>query len=339
MRFFKYEIAISFGSEDLKIARKIAVALKKKNIRIYFYPEENNVGKNLKVLTPKIFKEEALFVLAVISKNHIRGKWTSEEMEVVQTQYDKCGLPYLLPLRVDDTRIDGLSSNVVYLEWKGNNENEISEIVVERIKKFRRRIFKEKTKQIKKWGSAVIGICIILAIVYTKNKSPDLKENIPLIVNKVSVQSDDLINDTNNIEETHFGQEIALFNGTKRDSCISQDNSELNNFELKKEEESPKNKYKTGKLPPKKKEEGSTPKEFKVLLTDKNNYKPLDGVIIFMDNDSVGITNNFGILNFKKTIKNGQARSLFSFILKDKRMFPYELPYNSNEHFSIHEAL
>ena len=161
MKSFKYDIAISFGHGDLVIAKKIAEYLTDKNIRVYLYTDKNNAGYNLKEDTWNVYKENSIFALAIISTNYIKGKWAKEEIEVILTQPARFEFPYLLPVRVDGTKIDGLNSNVVYIDWTGNNADYIGDVVVERVKKFKART-KSHYGILKKRNLLLIGLLFIL---------------------------------------------------------------------------------------------------------------------------------------------------------------------------------
>ncbi|MEM8565583.1 MAG: toll/interleukin-1 receptor domain-containing protein [Bacteroidota bacterium] len=119
-KVFKYDVALSFSSLDLEIAQVITKEFEKLNITYYEFSENETWGVNIKEETWRVYRDEAAFALLIVSKNYLKTKWTREEQEIIETVARDSGRPYVLPLRVDDTEVTSISSNVSYKVWDGN---------------------------------------------------------------------------------------------------------------------------------------------------------------------------------------------------------------------------
>ncbi len=117
---FTYDIALSFANEDLAIAQAIAGELKRLHIKPYLYTEEITLTSNLTANTWNVYTQESRFVLVVISKDYKEKKWASLEWDAIQTVHRPKGIPYMIPLRIDDTELPGLHPDIIFSKWEGN---------------------------------------------------------------------------------------------------------------------------------------------------------------------------------------------------------------------------
>ena len=117
---YTYDIAISFSDKDIHIAESISRELNRLRIKNYFYRDQNNAGANLKEETWKVYREDSRFALTIISKDYAQSKWSLEELAVIRTVNRGANTRYWIPLRIDATPVEGLTNDIVYLEWQGN---------------------------------------------------------------------------------------------------------------------------------------------------------------------------------------------------------------------------
>ncbi|WP_456438570.1 TIR domain-containing protein [Psychroserpens sp.] len=117
---YKYKVALSFATEDFQIAEAISNELDRLQIKNYLYTGENIAGIDIKKKTWQVYQEQSRYALMLISKDYVKKKWANEEREVIQTVHREEGVPYIIPLRLDDTAVEGLANNIAYWEWDGN---------------------------------------------------------------------------------------------------------------------------------------------------------------------------------------------------------------------------
>jgi hypothetical protein len=77
----------------------------------------NSFGaKNLTAFLDEIYRKRAKFCVVFISKEYKERRWTSHELRSAQARaLEAKGDDYILPIRVDNSDLDGLPSNIGYL--------------------------------------------------------------------------------------------------------------------------------------------------------------------------------------------------------------------------------
>jgi hypothetical protein len=114
-----FDIAISFAGTERALAEQLAEKLRAAGIAVfydYFYAE-HLWGKNLTAFLDEIYSKKARFCVVFISKEYRDRKWTIHELRSAQAKaLEQKGDEYILPVRVDDTQLDGLPSNVGYVD-------------------------------------------------------------------------------------------------------------------------------------------------------------------------------------------------------------------------------
>jgi hypothetical protein len=114
-----FDVAISFAGTERALAEQLAEKLRAAGIAVfydYFYAE-HLWGKNLTAFLDEIYGKKAKFCVVFISKEYRDRKWTIHELRSAQAKaLEQKGDEYILPVRVDDTQLDGLPSNVGYVD-------------------------------------------------------------------------------------------------------------------------------------------------------------------------------------------------------------------------------
>lgn len=177
MTNYAYDVAISFAEEDVKVAEQIAKALEAKKLKPYFYKDERaeNWGENLFNVIMKRYSEQARFALILISKNYIQKWWTNIERQIIQMHPQRDGHPYLLPLYLDDTQLEGLTKNTLREKWK-NNPEEIAQLLQEKIEGIKKKETENTTSSEKGSGSRNTNINAEKSI-YVENSQGDITLN------------------------------------------------------------------------------------------------------------------------------------------------------------------
>lgn len=122
-RQYQYDVVISVAEEDLAVAQQIETALQRRKVSCYLYSSRlaENWGEHIMRISLDKYGAEARYVLMIISRSYVKKHWSSIEREIMQvSSHGKRA--YLLPLRLDNTKVDGLSGSISYLEWKNDPE-------------------------------------------------------------------------------------------------------------------------------------------------------------------------------------------------------------------------
>ena len=97
-----------------------------------FYPEQL-WGKNLPVFFDEIFRKRARFCVMFVSKEYRDRIWTNLEARSAQARaLEEKGNEYILPIRVDDTELEGLLPTVGYVPISAGIER-IGEVLVKKL--------------------------------------------------------------------------------------------------------------------------------------------------------------------------------------------------------------
>jgi hypothetical protein len=115
-----YDLAISFAGEDRKIAEKIADKLRTLGYKIFYdkYEQADLWGKDLYSHLSEVYGKKAKYCLMIISSNYAVKHWTNHERVAAQARAFEENKEYILPLRLDETEIPGLSNTVAYVDYK-----------------------------------------------------------------------------------------------------------------------------------------------------------------------------------------------------------------------------
>lgn len=129
---FEYDFAISYAGEEEKIAQGIHDAIKERysNYTIFYAPKEIDklVGQDGEQFFDNLFLRSKQ-VIVILSENYKRKEWTRYEWDIIKqrNEENRC-----IPIKVDNVRILGFSSNFIYLPFK-NNFDEIAKICIEKL--------------------------------------------------------------------------------------------------------------------------------------------------------------------------------------------------------------
>lgn len=132
---YEYDIALSFAGEDRGIAEEIAERLSKKSIRVFYDNFETSAlwGKNLYEHLTYIYSEAARFCIMLLSENYARKSWTNHERQSAQSRAFREQQEYILPIKLDDTKIPGLLETVGYISYPDHSIDEIVNLIIRKL--------------------------------------------------------------------------------------------------------------------------------------------------------------------------------------------------------------
>ncbi|MEZ9319350.1 toll/interleukin-1 receptor domain-containing protein [Vibrio sp. 10N.286.51.E5] len=116
----QYDVVISFAGEDRHVAEEIASSLVTKGINVFYdeYEQANLWGKDLYEHLIKIYRDESKYCLMVLSKNYVEKQWTNHERKAAQARAFREHREYILPLRLDDTEVEGILDTTGYIDYR-----------------------------------------------------------------------------------------------------------------------------------------------------------------------------------------------------------------------------
>jgi hypothetical protein len=132
-----FDVAISFAGTERTYAEELANSLKKLGYSVFyddFYPEDL-WGKDLTATFDKIYRKQSRYCVMFISNEYKNRLWTTHERRsALARNLQGGGEDYILPIKIDNTDIDGLPPTIGYLSMEKGIEY-ISDILDKKIKK------------------------------------------------------------------------------------------------------------------------------------------------------------------------------------------------------------
>lgn len=136
----KYDFAISYASEDVSVARGIAQRLRETSRDLtVFFAEENAellVGVDGEQFFERLFTE-AKQAIVLISKHYKQKQWTRLEWDII---LDRANKNRFIPIRLDESRLLGLPSKIIYISFDGSNFEEIIAVCVKKLLLYEKQI-------------------------------------------------------------------------------------------------------------------------------------------------------------------------------------------------------
>jgi hypothetical protein len=125
---FQYDAALSFAGEDREHAEALAEKLKDLGFTV-FYDKDHQAhlwGKN-QTEYEKIYGPESRYVIPLISEHCVRKDWTRFEFEIAKGEARKRAGEFILPVKLDGTRLLGLHDDLNFLQLGSLSIGEIAQ--------------------------------------------------------------------------------------------------------------------------------------------------------------------------------------------------------------------
>ena len=117
---YLFDFAISYAGEDSAVADELAKKLTEAGAAVFYYPffTASLWGKSGSRTLAKFFGPATRFFIPVISSHYARKDLPQFEWDVARQEQTKRAREFILPLRLDDTKMVGLRGDVVYLDLR-----------------------------------------------------------------------------------------------------------------------------------------------------------------------------------------------------------------------------
>ncbi len=134
LKKYRHDLAISFASQQRPLARELANRLTAGGYAIFFdeYATTQIGGRELGCYFGEMFESDARFGLILASQDYRKRMWTNYEREFMISRRVRDN-DYLLVLRCDKARIQGLSESLGYWSAKDHTPSGLTEMIAARI--------------------------------------------------------------------------------------------------------------------------------------------------------------------------------------------------------------
>ena len=131
----QYDVAISYASEDETTAKEIAEAMKETGLKVFFAPYEQAQlwGKKLSDVFGETYGGKASYVLVLVSKHYAQKDFTNFEFIIARDEARRRKDEFILPVRLDNTPIVGLHSDVGYIEYNKVGAKEVARLMKQKV--------------------------------------------------------------------------------------------------------------------------------------------------------------------------------------------------------------
>ena len=105
-----YDVALSFAGEDRVTAEKLATELRQRKVSVFYdgFAEAELWGKDLYDYLSQLYSDGCRYCVMLVSRAYAKKDWTRLERRSAQSRSLSQPLEFILPVRLDDTKLPGL---------------------------------------------------------------------------------------------------------------------------------------------------------------------------------------------------------------------------------------
>jgi hypothetical protein len=135
----EYDLAISFAGEDRPVVRPYAEAIKSEGLKIFYadFEEVDLWGTNLYETFDVIYRLKAHYCVVFLSRHYAAKVWTNHERRAAQARALMENREYILPVRLDDTEIPGLTATIGYLDFDKVGHEGLVKATLEKLSRYK----------------------------------------------------------------------------------------------------------------------------------------------------------------------------------------------------------
>lgn len=126
---YKYDIAISYASEQEHYVYRVARILEQENLKVFYAPnrEEEFLGKDMITEFYSIYRYESAYVACFISTDYLKKDITMHEAKTALLRGKDEGRNYLIPIYFGGVRLDGLNPDIQFMNADKLREVEVAD--------------------------------------------------------------------------------------------------------------------------------------------------------------------------------------------------------------------
>jgi hypothetical protein len=132
-----YDVAISFAGEDRQVAQDLATRLLARNYRVFYdeFYQADLWGADLAERLDAVYGEQSRYCLIIVSKSYASKIWTRHEFRsaMAAALFQEDGDAYILPLRLDDTKLQGLRPTIGYIDLRNFGVEDVAKLLIQKL--------------------------------------------------------------------------------------------------------------------------------------------------------------------------------------------------------------
>jgi len=133
---YEYDVVFSFAGSDREVAEILGSIARANGLRVFIdkHHAAESWGKNLPEYLGEIYDSKSRFCVMLISREYIEKPYTKLERRRAMDRALESEVEYILPVRLDDSSIEGLPRSTAYLDLREMSSVEVGKLLVQKIK-------------------------------------------------------------------------------------------------------------------------------------------------------------------------------------------------------------
>lgn len=115
---YEFDVALSFAGEDREYVEEISEQLKAAGMRVFYDTnyQADMWGEDLVEYLDQVYRVKARYAIIFVSRHYAEKMWPRHERRSALARALEQGTAYVLPVRLDDTPLDGLRPTIGYID-------------------------------------------------------------------------------------------------------------------------------------------------------------------------------------------------------------------------------
>lgn len=130
----KYDVALSYASENASFVRRVNRRLRARDRATFFAPEQAGHlwGKDEREFE-RIYGPGSRYVVPFVSEHYVRKAWTRLEFRAARREAKQRKGELILPVRLDSTPLPGLPEKLQYLDANRFSPEQVADLLIEKL--------------------------------------------------------------------------------------------------------------------------------------------------------------------------------------------------------------
>ena len=132
---YDYDVALSFAGENRETVAVIAECLRGRGVKVFYddFEKTRLWGKDLQAHLANVYMRWARYAVVFVSVHYRDRVWTRHELKAALARALEERGDYVLPVRFDDTELDGLLPTIDYLDLRRDTPTEVCIRICEKL--------------------------------------------------------------------------------------------------------------------------------------------------------------------------------------------------------------
>jgi len=132
---YDYDVALSFAGEDRIVADELAELLVNRKVTVFYdlYEQAQFWGKDLYQHLQIVYRDKARYCIVLVSESYAKKLWTKHELRQAQERAFSESEEYILPIKLDETKIPGINETTGYLSAVDYPPETIADFVLKKL--------------------------------------------------------------------------------------------------------------------------------------------------------------------------------------------------------------